>query len=99
MIEQYKPLYTVPEVAKVLRVSSNAVYELINEGKLPYLLLGSKKVRGSDLERFIEKYPTEEVITQWNSESGFLLKDALKVWKVYFPKYSFEWLFDRSETN
>lgn len=64
MIEQYKPLYTVPEVAKVLRISSNAVYDLINEGKIPYLFLGSKKVRGSDLERFIEKYPTEEVITQ-----------------------------------
>lgn len=59
MVEPYKPLYTVPEAAKVLRVNTNAVYDLMNKGKLPYLLLGSKKVRGSDLERFIEKYPTE----------------------------------------
>lgn len=59
MIEPYKPLYTAPEVAKVLRININAVYDLMNKGKLPYLVLGSKKVRGSDLERFIEKYPTE----------------------------------------
>lgn len=64
MVEPYKPLYTAPEAAKILRINLNAVYELMNTGKLPYLLLGSKKVRGSDLERFIEKYPTEEVITQ-----------------------------------
>lgn len=64
MVEPYKPLYTAPEVAKILRINLNAVYDLMNQGELPYLLLGSKKVRGSDLERFIEKYPTEEVITQ-----------------------------------
>lgn len=58
MVEPYKPLYTVPEAAKVLRVNTNAVYDLMNRGRLPYLILGSKKVRGSDLERFIEKYPT-----------------------------------------
>lgn len=33
----------------------------MNSGELPYLVLGSKKIRGSDLERFIEKYPAEKV--------------------------------------
>lgn len=34
------------------------VYELMNTGQLPYLILGkgngTRKIRGSDLERFIE---------------------------------------------
>ena len=38
----------------------NTTYQMMNQGKLPYLNLGSKKIRGSDLERFIESYPTEE---------------------------------------
>lgn len=60
MVTEYKPLYTVKEVARVLQVSINTVYSLMNTGKLPYLLIGSKKVRGSDLERFIETYPAEK---------------------------------------
>lgn len=57
MVEPYKPLYTVKQVSKILLVNVNEVYELINSNKLPHLQLGSKKVRGSDLERFIETYP------------------------------------------
>lgn len=56
-IREYAPLYSVKEVAEVLQISINSTYDLLNSGKLPYLLLGSKKVRGSDLEQFIEKYP------------------------------------------
>ena len=43
MVEPYKPIYTV--------------YELISTKKLPSLLLGQRKIRGSDLERFIMTYP------------------------------------------
>ena len=57
MVEPYQPIYTVKEAAKVLRVNPSKVYELINTGQLPYLLLGQKKIRGSDLERFIMTYP------------------------------------------
>lgn len=57
MVEPYKPLYTVKQVSKILLVNVNEVYDLINSKKLPYLQLGSKKVRGSDLEKFIETYP------------------------------------------
>lgn len=56
--QEYKPIYSIKEVSKILQLSINSTYNLINSGKLPYLLLGSKKVRGSDLERFIETYPT-----------------------------------------
>lgn len=60
MVEPYKPLYTVKEVASVLKVNPSKVYELINTGKLPHLILGQKKIRGSDLERFITTYPVAE---------------------------------------
>ncbi len=59
MVEPYQPIYTVKEAAKVLRVNPSKVYEFINTGQLPYLLLGQKKIRGSDLERFIMNYPVE----------------------------------------
>ncbi len=55
----YKPLYTVSEVSKILQTNVSSVYDLMNRGELPYLKLGSRKVRGSDLEKFIENYPTE----------------------------------------
>ena len=36
----------------------------MNTGQLPYLILGSgagsRKIRGSDLEKFIESYPMEK---------------------------------------
>lgn len=58
---EYAPLYTVKEASRILKISVADTYALMNIGKLPYLILGSKKVRGSDLERFIENYPTAEV--------------------------------------
>lgn len=57
MVKPYEPLYTVKEVAKILKVNADSVYALINQNQLPGLKLGSIKIRGSDLERFIEKYP------------------------------------------
>lgn len=57
MVKAYEPLYTVPEVAKVLKTNRERVYKLINTGELPYILLGSKKIRGMDLERYINGIP------------------------------------------
>ena len=57
MVRQYEPLYTVKEAAKVLRVNTQFVYGLINSNKLPGLRLGAIKIRGSDLENFLERYP------------------------------------------
>lgn len=60
MIQPYKPIYTVKEVAELLCTNRTAVYSLLNCGQLPYLIInGSRKVRGIDLENFINKYPTE----------------------------------------
>lgn len=56
-VQAYKPLYSAKEAAAVLLVNTNSVYELMNSGKLPYLVLGKRKIRGTDLERFIESYP------------------------------------------
>lgn len=64
MIEPYKPIYTIKEVAKILQVNVNTVYDLTNQGKLPYLLLGARKVRGSDLENFINSFPVEAASNQ-----------------------------------
>lgn len=58
MVRPYEPLYTVKEASKVLKTSPQDVYALIKKGQLKCLILGSKKIRGSDLEHFIETYPT-----------------------------------------
>lgn len=47
-------LYTVTEVAKLLKVNRTFVYELINKGELPAVKVGSLKVRRKTLETFIE---------------------------------------------
>ena len=60
MVRAYEPLYTVKEAAKLLRVNPQAVYRLINGKQLVALRLGLIKIRGSDLERFIEQYPAYE---------------------------------------
>ena len=66
-----------------------------------FSVMKEKKITFSQIADLLgyKKYQTVSDCIQGNSESGFLLKDALKVLKVYFPEYSFEWLFDRTETN
>ena len=58
MVEPYKPLYTAKQAAQILLINVSTVYEMMNTGQLPYLILGkgngTRKIRGSDLERFIE---------------------------------------------
>ena len=61
MVKEYEPIYTAKEVAKVLKVGINEVYTLMNKGELPYLILGSKKIRGTDLENYINMHPVVEV--------------------------------------
>lgn len=65
MIQEYKPLYTIKEVAEILGTDVARVYEFTNNGHLPYILLGggkqSRRVKGADLEKFINDYPTEQV--------------------------------------
>ena len=49
-------LYTVSEVAKLIKCNTNYVYDLIRKGFLPALKLGSYKVRRAALLEFLEKY-------------------------------------------
>lgn len=48
-------LYTVAEVAKLIKTNPAYVYELIKTGLLPALKLGSYKVRKVALLEFLEK--------------------------------------------
>lgn len=57
MVQEYKPLYTVQQVATVLMTNRHFVMAEIREGRLPALKLGRWKVRGADLKEYIESYP------------------------------------------
>jgi excisionase family DNA binding protein len=58
-------LFTVKEVAKKLRVNTNAVYELIKSGHLSALKLGMLKITSTELERFF-KYSEGKDFTDLN---------------------------------
>lgn len=49
-------LYTVSEVAKLLKTNPDYVHKLRKSGVLPFLKLGSYKVRKEALENFLKEY-------------------------------------------
>jgi excisionase family DNA binding protein len=49
-------LYTVPEVAKILKCNVDFVYRLQKAGLLRFMKIGRLKCRKSTLEQFLEKY-------------------------------------------
>lgn len=49
-------LYTVAEVAKIIKTNPAFVYSLIKANLLPALKLGSYKIRRTALLEFLEKY-------------------------------------------
>lgn len=54
-------LYTVNEVAEILKTNPAFVYRLINAGLLKVLKLGRIKCREASLEEFIRKYDGYDV--------------------------------------
>jgi len=54
-------LYTVKEVAKIMKVNVHRVYDLIYAGLLPALKLGSIKIRKESLEEFLRKYDGKDL--------------------------------------
>lgn len=68
-------LYTVAEVAKILRVSKNRVYDLIHAGLLPVLKIGGIKVRHSSLMKFLEDYEGCDLTDPHNVEKLTLTKE------------------------
>ena len=66
-------LYTVKEVAEILKTNTSYVYALKRAGKLKFMKIGSLKCRKVTLEAFLEKYDgmdlsDPENITQLISE-------------------------------
>lgn len=54
-------LFTVPEVAGILKVNDNKVYELFKAGLLVPLKLGRYKVPRSELIAFVETYKGKDL--------------------------------------
>lgn len=54
-------LYTVTEVAKLIKTNPNYVYKLIEKGFLPALKLGSYKIRRTSLIKFLEQYEGKDL--------------------------------------
>ena len=48
-------LYTVSEVASMLKVNRNFVYDEIKKGNLEAIKIGSIKIRKDKLEEYIDK--------------------------------------------
>ena len=48
-------LYTVREVANLLKVNRNFVYDIIKRGEVRAIRVGSMKIRHDDLEAYINQ--------------------------------------------
>ena len=53
-------LYTVSEVAKLLKVNRTFVYDLINRREIPAVKVGSLKIRRTTLEKYLERLEGNE---------------------------------------
>ena len=47
-------LYTVPEVAKLLKVNQGTVHEYRKAGLIRFMKLGAYKVRAEEIDRFLK---------------------------------------------
>ncbi|MCF0106210.1 MAG: helix-turn-helix domain-containing protein [Holdemanella sp.] len=59
-------LYTVPEVAKILKTNTAYVYKLKDSGQLKFLKLGRLKVRKETLERFLANMDGMDITDPFN---------------------------------
>lgn len=59
-------LYTVQEVADILKTNINYVYELHKSGLLKFLKIGRLKCRKSALEEFLKKYEGMDISDPYN---------------------------------
>lgn len=54
-------LYTVPEVAKLLKTNSDYVHKLRKSGLLPFIKLGQYKCRKEALAKFLADHEGEDL--------------------------------------
>lgn len=59
-------LYTVPEVAKILKTNVEYVYKLQRAGLIKFMKLGRLKCRKKSLEDFLAKYDGCDVTDPFN---------------------------------
>lgn len=59
-------LYTVPEVAKLLKTNVDYVYKLQRSGMLRFLKIGRLKCRKSTLQEFLKKYDGYDISDPYN---------------------------------
>ncbi|CUO98245.1 helix-turn-helix domain-containing protein [Clostridium disporicum] len=50
-----KLLFSVKETAEMLYVNKNKVYDLIKQGKIGYIDLGTRKIPKTEIDRFIRE--------------------------------------------
>lgn len=53
-VQQMEQIYTIKEVAQILRVNTNYIYREIGEGKIKAVKIGSLKILESELLRYID---------------------------------------------
>lgn len=59
-------LYTVPEVAEILKSNTDYVYKLQRSGLLKFIKMGRWKCRKTTLEEFLEKYDGMDLTDPFN---------------------------------
>ena len=59
-------LYTVPEVAAILKTNVDYVYKLQRAGLIRFMKIGRLKCRKSTLEQFLEKYDGCDISDPFN---------------------------------
>lgn len=59
-------LYTVPEVAQILKCNDEQVHKLRKAGILKFIKIGRLKCRKLTLEKFLEKYDGCDITDPFN---------------------------------
>lgn len=59
-------LYTVPEVAEILKSNTDYVYKLQRSGVLKFIKIGRWKCRKATLEEFLAKYDGMDLTDPFN---------------------------------
>ena len=59
-------LYTVPEVAEILKTNVEYVYKLQKAGLIRFMKIGRLKCRKSTLEEFLDKYDGLDISDPYN---------------------------------
>lgn len=54
-------LLSVSEAAERLKTNRNFVYKLLDKGILKCLIMGSKKIRNSEINRFLAEYEGKDL--------------------------------------